>query len=146
MTPNEVYALPALKTEYNFAEVARAIGCTYTSNKQKYEFGCLCQKGFSPVVVSEVNSEQRIMVSIHLENCSEKAGCRICSVSFDGIPFMIFKTQGKWYHFCQTYVTNLEVFSQMQEYICTKLVLSNSPFVTSGTEDIADLENLKYTY
>lgn len=146
MKPSDIYALTPLEIDYDFNYLSNALLSTYTTEGKQYPFKAVLQQieseGYE--VREEIEKEKRIETRTYMNEGDDKWGATLYSVYFDGQPLMIVKNDGRYYNDFETYLTDLEVFNKLEEYVKSKISLTvdNNPAIYNSEEDIPDLEQV----
>lgn len=147
MKPNELYALQPIEVDYDFDNLSSALLSTYTKDGRDYTFKAVLEQinseGYE--LKNEISEEKRIETRFYMkEGDGDKWGGNLYSVYFDNQPLMVVKNDGRYYSDYDTYITDLELFSKLEEYIQSKinLVIDNNPSSYNPDEDITNLETV----
>lgn len=147
MKPNDLYALKPIKVDYEFNDLSKALMSTYTEGGRDYPFKAVLEQidseGYE--LKEQISAEKRIETRTYMEEGDgDKWGGVLYSIYFDNQPLMVVKNDGRYYSDYDTYITDLELFGKLEEYVKSKisLVVDNNPAVYKADEDIPDLEQV----
>lgn len=147
MKPNEIYALNPIKVDYDFNDLSKALMSTYTEEGKEYPFKAVLEQinseGYE--LKEQISEEKRIETRTYMdEGDGDKWGGILYSIYFDNQPLMIVKNDGRYFSDYDTYITDLNLFNKLEEYVTSKIsmVVDNNPAVYNPDEEIPDLEQV----